>query len=163
MSVMLISSGTPQSLWGEVIITFNYILNKVPNKKLKKTSYEFQQGKRSSYKQLKVWECLTNIAIPYPKKFKIGLKIIDCVNIRYEYNSGVYQFFVHKLNVEDIHHNTIMESRNAIFLEDVFPWIETQESHSYKRTIEASSTDHHQLEDDEVKLKRSKKGVVVNE
>jgi hypothetical protein len=56
-----------------------------------------------------------------------------------------------------------MESRNAIFLEDVFPWIETQESHSYKRTIEASSTDHHQLEDDEVKLKRSKKRVVVNE
>jgi hypothetical protein len=45
-----------------------------------------------------------------------------------------------------------MESRNVIFLEDVFPWIETQESHLYKRTIEASSTDHHQLEDDEVKL-----------
>jgi len=51
-----------------------------------------------------------------------------------------------------------MVSRNAIFLKDVFPWIETQESHSYKRTMEASTADHHQLEDDKVKLKRSKGG-----
>ena len=55
-----------------------------------------------------------------------------------------------------------MESRNAIFLEDVFPWIETQESYSYKITMEASTADHHQLEDDKVKLKRSKGGGLLS-
>jgi hypothetical protein len=50
-----------------------------------------------------------------------------------------------------------MESRNAIFFKDVFSWKETRENHSFKRKIEASSSNHHQLEYDEVKLRKSKK------
>ena len=40
MNVMLISSGLPQNMWGEVILFANYLLNKVPKKKAEKTSYE---------------------------------------------------------------------------------------------------------------------------
>ena len=39
MSSMLVSSGLPQSMWGEAILTANYLLNKVPRKKLDKTPY----------------------------------------------------------------------------------------------------------------------------
>jgi hypothetical protein len=50
-----------------------------------------------------------------------------------------------------------MESRNTIFFEDVFPWKEAQENCSLKRTSKVNLSNHHQLEDDEVKLRKSKK------
>ena len=37
---ILISFGLPQNLWGEAILSANYILNKLPRKKTKKTPYE---------------------------------------------------------------------------------------------------------------------------
>jgi hypothetical protein len=40
--------------------------------------------------------------------------------IRYEYNNSVYWFLVNKSSIEDIHPNTIIELKNAIFFEDVF-------------------------------------------
>jgi hypothetical protein len=42
---MLISTRTPQNLWGEVILTIYYILNKVPHKKLEKTLMSFEKKK----------------------------------------------------------------------------------------------------------------------
>ena len=33
VNVMAISSNLPQNIWGEVILTANYLLNKVPKKK----------------------------------------------------------------------------------------------------------------------------------
>jgi hypothetical protein len=49
---------------------------------------------------------------------------MDYVFIRYIYNSNVYQFLVHESSIKDIHPNTIMESIDAIFFEDVFPFKE---------------------------------------
>jgi len=51
-----------------------------------------------------------------------------------------------------------MESMNAIFFKDEFSWKETRENYLLKRMIKASSSDHHQLEDDDdkVELRRSK-------
>ena len=48
MNAMLISSGLPQNLWGEAILSANYILNKLPKKKTKKTPYELWKGKTPS-------------------------------------------------------------------------------------------------------------------
>ena len=50
MNVMLISSGLPQNMWGEAILTTNYLLSNVPKKKAKKTPYELWKGRKSSYK-----------------------------------------------------------------------------------------------------------------
>ena len=40
MNALLISFGLPQNMWGEAILFANYLLNKVPKKKVEKTSYE---------------------------------------------------------------------------------------------------------------------------
>ena len=40
MNGLLFSFGLSQNLWGESILTYNYLLNKLPIKKLKKTPYE---------------------------------------------------------------------------------------------------------------------------
>ena len=69
---------------------------------------------------LGVWGCLAKMTVPPPKKVNIGPKTIDCIFIGYAHTSAAYQFLVHELNISDIHKNTIMESRNASFFEDVF-------------------------------------------
>ena len=40
MNVMLINSGLLQNLWGEALLSSNYILNRLPHKKSDKTPYE---------------------------------------------------------------------------------------------------------------------------
>ena len=52
MNAMLISYGLPQNMWGEAILSANYLLNKVPKKKAEKTPYELWKGLKPSYKYL---------------------------------------------------------------------------------------------------------------
>ena len=79
INAMLISSGLPQNMWRKAIVTANYLLNKVPKNKAKKTPYELWKGRKSSYKYLQVWGCLAKVAVPPPKKVKIGPKSFDCI------------------------------------------------------------------------------------
>jgi hypothetical protein len=74
MNVMLISFGLPQNLWAEAVLSANYILNKLPQKKLDKTPYELWKFQTPSYQFLNVWGCLAKVAIHIPKKIKIGQK-----------------------------------------------------------------------------------------
>jgi len=55
MNAMLISSELAQNIWGEAILSSNYFLNKIPQKKEEKTLYELWKGRRPSYKYLRVW------------------------------------------------------------------------------------------------------------
>ena len=81
MNAMLISSGLPQNLWGEAILSANYILNRIPPKRTNQTPYELWKGHKLSYNYLKLWGCLAKVAVPSPKKIKIGPKPVDCVFI----------------------------------------------------------------------------------
>ena len=76
------------------------------------------------------------MAVPPPKKVRIGPKTIDCIFIGYAHNSAAYQFLVYESNIPDIHQNTIMESRNASFFEDVFPYGSKEKPSSLKRALE---------------------------
>ena len=71
MNALLLSSGLPQNLWREAILSANYILNRIPHKKTNKSPYELWKGQRPSYKYLKVWGCLAKVEVPIPKKVKI--------------------------------------------------------------------------------------------
>ena len=44
MNALLLSSGLPQNLWGEAILSANYILNQIPHKKTNKSPYELWKG-----------------------------------------------------------------------------------------------------------------------
>ncbi|KAL0366308.1 UNVERIFIED_CONTAM: Retrovirus-related Pol polyprotein from transposon TNT 1-94 [Sesamum radiatum] len=156
MNAMLIKSGLPQNLWGEAILSANHILNKVPHKDKNETPYELWKGHKPSYKYLKVWGCLAKVEVPKPKQIKIGPKTIDCIFIGYANNSSAYRFLVHKSTILDIHENTIIESRNAIFFENIFPCKERkEEGSSRKRTHEVASGDH-QRDEEPRRSKRAK-------
>ena len=85
MNAMLLSSGLPQNLWGEAILSANYVFNRILHKKTNSTLYELWKGRPPSYKYLKVWRCLAKVEVlvPIPKKTKIGQKTMDCVFIGY--------------------------------------------------------------------------------
>ena len=133
---MLISSELPQNMWGEAILTSNYLLNKVPRKKEEKTPYELWKGRAPSYQYLRVWRCLAKMVVPTSKKVKIGPKIVDCIFIGYAQNNNTYQFLMYDSKIPDIDKNTIMKSRNVSFFEDVFPCKFKDEASSSKWTLE---------------------------
>src|SRR5206468_13047536 len=118
------------------------------DKKKDKTPYELWRGIKTSYKYLKVWACLAKVAIPTPKKIKIGPKTIDCIFIGYAHNSSAYRFLIHKSEIQDLHVNTVMETRNATFFEDIFPCKLDDEKSSQKRKFENISNNENTNQND---------------
>lgn len=143
INAMLISSGAPQNLWREALLFANYILNKIPHKKLSQTPYELWKGREPSYKYLKVWGCLDKVSVHLPKKVKLGPQTVDCIFIGYAGHSSAYQFLVHQFDMSDIHMNIIMESRNVSFFEEEFSYKSTHESSSLKRTHDTIVDQHY--------------------
>ena len=135
---MLITSGAPHSLWGEACLAANTVLNKIPHKKSDKSPYQLWKGKQPSYKRMKVWGCLAKVQIPLPKRTKLGPKTVDCVYLGPAKNSAAYRFLVYKSNVEDISNNTIIESAEADFFENIFSYKdkEKQISNPRKRVLD---------------------------
>ena len=71
---------------------------------------------------------------------------MDCVFIGYAHNSSAYRFLIHKSNVPDMNVDTIIESRNAVFFEEIFPYKSTQVSSFLKRNFESTSSTSHDQE-----------------
>ncbi|PHT40155.1 hypothetical protein CQW23_19009 [Capsicum baccatum] len=57
-----------------------------------------------------------------PKRFKIGPKTVDCVFIGNAKSSKAYRFLIHKFEYLDINENTVIESANAEFFENIYPY-----------------------------------------
>ena len=83
------------------------------------TPYELWKGYPPNLKYLKVWGCLAKVMLPEPKKRKIGAKTSDCLFIGYANCSAAYRFLVLKSDILDC--NTIIETKNAEFFENIFP------------------------------------------
>ena len=67
---------------------------------------------------------------------KIEPKTVDFIFIGYAHNSIAYRFLVNESNIQDIHKNMIMESRNVSLFEDVFSCRLKEEQSSSKRVFE---------------------------
>ena len=121
MNSMLVSSGAALNLCGEAILSACHFQNRIPHKKIGKTPYELWKGHVPNLKYFKVWRCLAKVLIPEPKKRKLGPKTVDCMFIGYAHNSAAYRFLVLKNNCNLFDVNTIIESKNAYFFENIFP------------------------------------------
>ncbi|GKE71966.1 retrovirus-related pol polyprotein from transposon TNT 1-94 [Tanacetum coccineum] len=111
----------------------------------------------------------TKVAVPTPKAQKIGPKYVDCIFIGYAKNSSDYRFIVHDSKNPDIQKNAIMESMNASFFDNIFPFL-TKETGSSSRLDDEVVQDKRQrddndlhderqdqLEEEEVEPRRSKR------
>ena len=106
---------------GEAVLTSTHVLNRVPTKNSEITPYEGWKGRKPSLSYLRTWGCLAKVNVPITKKRKLGPKTVDCVFLGYAHCSTAYRFLVVKSEVSDKHVDTIMESRDATFFENIFP------------------------------------------
>ena len=90
---VLINSGAPENLWGEVLLSACDILNRISQKDSDVALYEYWKGRTSNIQFLKVCGYLAKVSIPKPQKRKIGPKIVDVVFNGYAPNSNVSCFF----------------------------------------------------------------------
>ena len=91
------------------------------------------------------------------------IKIIDCIFIGYAHNSNAYRFLVHESNISDIRKNMIMESRNASFFEDEFPYRSKEESSLSKRVLKMiNGNSNDQDKYGEIEPRRSKRARTEN-
>ncbi|KAL2237188.1 UNVERIFIED_CONTAM: Retrovirus-related Pol polyprotein from transposon TNT 1-94 [Sesamum indicum] len=118
---LLLTSGLPKYLWGEALNTACHILNRVPLKHNTSTPFELWRGRKPSLKYFRVWGCLAKVLILEHKRKKLGPKTVDAVFLGYVETSYALRFLVIKSEIPGIEVNTIVEFRDAVFLEDVFP------------------------------------------
>jgi hypothetical protein len=85
------------------------------------TPFEEWEKKRLTLSYLRTWGCLTKVSVPVTKKRKLGQKTVDYVFLWYAFHSVGYRFLVVRSRVPDLLVDTIMESRDAIFFENIFP------------------------------------------
>ena len=161
MNSLLASVSAPNNLWGEDILSTCHLQNRIPYKKTGKTPYELWKGHAPNLKYLKVWGCLAKVILPDPKKRKIGSKTFDCMFIGYENNSAAYRFLVLKSDV--LESNTIIETKNANFFEQIFPLSEKiSQTPTIVDVIENSYDEHVPITMDDMEsshdeLRRSKR------
>ncbi|KAL2252641.1 UNVERIFIED_CONTAM: Retrovirus-related Pol polyprotein from transposon TNT 1-94 [Sesamum indicum] len=117
----LLLTRLPKYLWGEALNTACHILNRVPLKHNTSTPFELWKGRKPSLKYFRVWGCLAKVLVPEHKRKKLGPKTVDAVFLGYVETSYALRFLVIKSEIPGIEVNTIVEFRDAVFLEDVFP------------------------------------------
>ena len=102
-------------------MTTSHVQNRIPNRNKETTPYQDWVGRKPSLSYLSTWGCLAKVNVPISKKRKRGPKTVDCVFPGYAHQSNAYRFLVAKSKVPDMHVDTIMESRDATFFENIFP------------------------------------------
>jgi hypothetical protein len=60
--------------------------------------------------------------VPINKKHKLGPKTMDCIFLGYAHHSIAYRFLVVKSEMPDMHVNSLLESRDATFFENIFSY-----------------------------------------
>ncbi|CAL2244459.1 unnamed protein product [Prunus armeniaca] len=90
---------------------------------------------------LKVWGCLVKVAIPEPKRKKTGPKTVDSVFLGYAHNSSANRFLVINSEISEISNKTILESRDATYFEDIFPFKTRIQKQVVDRSISNNGSD----------------------
>ena len=99
-------------LWGEVVKTAVYILNRVPSKAVAKIPYELWTSKKPSIWHLHVWGCLAEARSYKPNEKKLDSRVVSCYFVEYSERSRGFKFY-------DSSTRSFFETNNAKFIEDV--------------------------------------------
>ena len=67
-----------ESLWGEVVKTILYILNRVPSKSIPKTPFELWTSRKLSLNHFCIWGCPVEVIIYNLSKGKTKPKSTSC-------------------------------------------------------------------------------------
>jgi len=111
---MLHGAGISTGFWGEAILAFNHVSNRVPTKGLPGgiTPYEAWTGVKPSVYHLRPFGCKVSVHIPSHQRKKLDPKSWKGVFMGYSLDKKGYRIW-------DMSRHQIRESRDVIFYEDV--------------------------------------------
>jgi hypothetical protein len=89
-------------------------------KSKEKTPYEEGIGRKHSLSYLCTWGYLAKVNVPINKKRKLAPKTMYCVFLGYAHHSTAYRFLVIKSEIHDVNIDTVLESRDVTFFENIF-------------------------------------------
>ena len=146
----LLNSGAASYWWREILLTVCYVLNRVPNSKTYTSPIERWLNRKPNVSYFRVWGCLAYVRIPDPKRSKLASRAYECVFIGYAIHSKAYRFY-------DIKNNLIVESLDADFFEDKFPFKSKNSGGSSENKIvnELNLSKRKELDTNVPKLRRS--------
>ena len=81
--------------------------------------------------------CLAKALLLESKKIKLGPKTFDATFIGYAWNGVAYRFLVIKLENGLVEVNSIIETKNDDFFENIFPW-KNMANNKFKEILELS-------------------------
>jgi hypothetical protein len=105
---------------GEAVLTACHVLNRVPTKNSDITPYEGWKGRKPSLHYLCTWGCMAMVSVPINKKCKLRQKTIDFILLGYAHQNTAYKFLVIKSETPKILVDSLMESRDVTFFENIF-------------------------------------------
>ncbi|CAL2240845.1 unnamed protein product [Prunus armeniaca] len=110
--ILMSCSKLPIFLWGEVLKTANYLLNRTPMKSVNKIPYETWCNRKPSLSHLKVWGSKAEAKFYNPSEKKLDSKTVTCYFVGYPDRTKGYKFYCPN------HTTRFMETQRAIFIEE---------------------------------------------
>ncbi|KAK9913445.1 hypothetical protein M0R45_037261 [Rubus argutus] len=110
---MMCASGLPTFLWGEALLTANYLTNRTTSKSVSSTPFELWCGRKPSFYHLHVWGCKAE-AKPYnPQLGKLDSKTVSAFFIGYPERSKGFKFYCPSYT------SRIIETNKAVFYDEL--------------------------------------------
>lgn len=100
-------------MWGEALLTANYLTNRTPSKSVSSTPFEIWCGRKPSFYHLHVWGCKAE-AKPYnPQLGKLDSKTVSAFFIGYPERSKGFKFYCPSYT------SRIIETNKAVFYDEL--------------------------------------------
>lgn len=149
---MLLNAKLPHNLWGEALLTACHIHNRIPSRHFKVAPYELWKGRKPTLEYLKVWGCLAYYRISDQRRTKLGPRAFKGVFVGYAQNSKAYRIL-------DLVSNTIVETREVVFIENKFLNDSVESEHEETETPNSSVQGSKRPRDEQVMEPRRSKRV----
>ncbi|KAI5316419.1 hypothetical protein L3X38_036126 [Prunus dulcis] len=112
MRSMMACTNLPIFLWGEVLKTENYVLNRVPTKSVNQIPYEIWNNRKPKLNHLRIWGRKAEAKLYNPMEKKLDSKTTSCFFIGYPERTKGYSFYCPN------HTTRFMETERAVFIEE---------------------------------------------
>ena len=124
---LMFQSGIPLNMWGDCVLTSVFLINRTPSPVISnKTPYEMLTNKLPDYSNLKTFGCLCYVSTSPKQRHKFQDRARACVFLGYPSGYKGYKLL-------DLQTNNVFISRNVVFHETLFPYLQSSTPTGYER------------------------------